>query len=85
MDHLQIEVCVCSACILKGAMDIIDSIESLGEVQDITGLQCSIEIKPVSCLGLPGHGKNSPIVRIGDNIIECATMETVMAHIMALA
>ncbi len=84
MDSLQIEVCVCSSCVMKGAMDIIDSIESLNDVRDITHLDCEITINPVSCIGLPNHGKVSPIVRIDDHIIENANMETVMAWIMDL-
>ena len=84
MNKLEVKVCVCSSCVMKGAIDIIDSIENLNEVRDITHLNCNIEIKPVKCIGFPNHGKKSPIVQIGDSIIENANMETVMSHIMAL-
>jgi NADH:ubiquinone oxidoreductase subunit E len=83
MDALRIEVCVCSACVMKGAMDIIDSIESLNEVRDIVHLDRELIIETVGCLGLPNHGKESPIVRVGETVIKNANMETVMACITA--
>jgi len=84
MEKLEINVCVCSACVMQGAMDIIDSIESLNDIKDITNIDCELVINPVKCIGLPNHGKQSPVVQIGDTVITNANMETVMSYIMKL-
>ena len=82
MKDLTIEVCACSSCVMKGAMDIIDSIENLNDVKEFAEKEYNIEIKPVNCIGTPNHGSASPVVRIGDQILENATAETVMAQIL---
>ena len=42
MEDLKVAVCVCTECVMKGAMDIIESIESLNDVKDVLELSRGI-------------------------------------------
>ncbi|MEF9919008.1 MAG: NAD(P)H-dependent oxidoreductase subunit E [Eubacterium sp.] len=84
MEDLKIEVCVCTECVMKGAMDIIESIESLNDVKDILELTRGIVIDTVKCIGEAKHGLQSPIVCVGGHVIENAKTETVMAQILEM-
>ena len=72
MEDLKVAVCVCTECVMKGAMDIIESIER------------GIYIETVKCIGEAKHGMKSPIVSVGNVVIEKANTETVMAQILEM-
>lgn len=84
MNDLKVEVCVCTECIMKGAMDIIESIESLNDVKDVLDLTRGIFIETVHCIGEAKHGMKSPIVNVGGVMIEKANTETVMSQILLM-
>ena len=87
MEKLDIEVCVCTECIMDGAMDIIESIEQLKEMkeamQEKYNTDMEINITPVKCLGEVKHGIHSPKVSINGQIFENTDSQTIMAEIIA--
>lgn len=85
MKKLVVEVCVCTECVMKGAMEIIESIESLKKLKVQLRLNTQIEIEMSKCLGEAKHGASSPLVRIGGDLLERADSETVMARIIGAA
>lgn len=80
MENLRVQVCVCTECVMKGAMDIIESIESLNDVKDTLGMERGIVIEHVSKLPKVPHA--CPAVMVGEVLIENATTQTVMAEIL---
>jgi len=83
---LFIEICVCTECVMNGAMDIMDSIERLksmsDQLEDKYDTDIEITIHPVKSLGESKHGKLSPKVAINGKIFENANNSTIMAEIM---
>lgn len=86
MEKLDIKVCVCTECVMNGAMDIIESIDGLKEMfennEDEYDTDIKINVTPVKCLGEPKHGNQSPRVSIDGQIFDNANNETIMAEIM---
>lgn len=86
MSLLNIEICVCTECVMNGAMDIMDSIEHLTSMSDYLEDQYDTDIEivihPVKSLGESKHGALSPKVAINGIIFENATSSTIMAEIM---
>lgn len=82
MEDLKVQVCVCTECVMRGAMSIIESIESLNDVKDTLGMERGIVIETVSNIDVDGH--DCPVVRVGDIFIKNATTQTVMEKILML-
>lgn len=86
MEDLVIEVCVCTECVMDGAMDIMESIDELkeiyGDLQEDYDTDIKINVIPVKCLGEAKHGDHSPRVSINGEILENANNQTVMAEII---
>ena len=85
MKKLTVTVCVCTECVMNGAIDLIESIESLNKLKVQLRLQTQIEVNTSKCIGEPRHGDHSPVVEINGEKIENANAETVMAKIIALS
>lgn len=85
MKKLIVEVCVCTECVMKGAMDIIESIESLKKLKVQLRFNTQIQIVMNKCLGEAKHGTASPLVKINGELLERANSETVMAKIIGMA
>lgn len=85
MKKLIVEVCVCTECVMKGAMDIVESIESLKKLKVQLRFNTQIQIEMRKCLGEAKHGMDSPLVRINGDLLQKASSETVMAKIIGLA
>lgn len=84
MKKITVEVCVCTQCVLNGAMHIIESIESLKKLKVQLRMNSQINIVPAPSLVEGKHSDISPIVRINGEILEKADSETVMAKIISL-
>lgn len=82
MKKLTVEVCVCTQCVLNGAMHIIESIESLKKLKVQLRMNTQVNIVTSSSLVEGKHADLAPVVRINGEIIEKATSETVMARIL---
>ncbi|WP_312642838.1 NAD(P)H-dependent oxidoreductase subunit E [Hydrogenoanaerobacterium sp.] len=85
MKKLIVEVCVCNECVMKGAMDIIESIESLKKLKVQLRFNTQIQIEMNKCLGETKHGLQSPLIKVNGELIEKADSETVMAKVIGLA
>lgn len=82
METLKVQVCVNTPCMIRGAMDIIDQIETLNDIVDDLQLSKSIEIIPVKELQGSDDPANCPVVEVGDKLICNASAENVMEVIL---
>lgn len=87
MEKLDIEVCVCTECVMDGSMDIIESIEHLkemsGDYKEQYDTDMEVHITPIKCLGEGKHGAHSPKVSINGKVFENTDSQTIMAEIIA--
>lgn len=84
MKKLIVEVCVCTQCVMNGAMDIIESIESLKKLRVQLQLNAQIEIVTTTTLGNGTTAHSAPVVAINGEIIEHADSETIMSRIVEM-
>ena len=84
MKKVNVEVCVCTQCVLNGAMHIIESIESLKKLKVQLRLNTQVNITTCTNLVEGTHPDISPVVRINGDLIENADSETVMERIIAM-
>lgn len=86
MKNINIEICVGTKCVMNGAMDIMQSIESLKEISSELPEQydanIEINISTVKCLEEAKHVCNSPRVSINGKIFENTNSQTIMAEII---
>lgn len=80
----KIEVCMCTQCVMNGAMDIVESVEGLKKLIPQLGLHIQPKIVTNACLGSPKHGERSPVVSIDGKLVERAQPEIVMSMVLAL-
>ena len=84
MEKIIVEVCAGTHCTMMGAMNIIDSVHSLDEIQrEMGGTFCEVEVRAIPCMDLCRQGIQGPIVRVNGQLIHEAESENVMAAIMA--
>ena len=83
MGTIHVEVCAGTHCTMMGAMNILDAIHSLEELQQQMDNPCNIEVKAVPCMNLCREHVQGPFVRVEDKLIAHAESESVMAAIMA--
>ena len=63
MKKIHVEVCVCTACVMNGSVDLMESVESLRELRGqmeegfMTEPQGELEITTNKCLGGVPHQK----------------------------
>lgn len=81
-DVLTIEICCNTQGMLRGAMDIIDQIETLNDIVDDLNLTKSIKVVPVKALEGSDVDDNCPVAKVGDVLIQHATSESVMESIL---
>jgi NADH:ubiquinone oxidoreductase subunit E len=82
---ILVEVCAGTRCTLMGAMDIIDNVESLRELQQRINPNCEIEVRPISCTHACDNGPDAPVVIINGETLLSTDVESVMEKISALA
>ena len=82
MKKQEIKVCVCTQCVLNGAMDIVESIESLQKLKSQLRLNTSIKVIADESFCDKSKKNISPVVSIDGEILENATSEMVTAHII---
>lgn len=82
MKKTEVKICVCTGCVLSGAIDIISGAENIRKLAKTT--KTAIKISPAYLIGDSVHDKSSPVVLINDELIENANSETVMAKILSL-
>lgn len=84
MKKIVVEICAGTHCTLMGAMDIMDAVASLSDIQHEADPACEIEIRPIPCPDTCQNGRKSPMVRVNGQILFKADSETVMALILDL-
>ena len=88
IQKMDIEICVCTECVMNGSMDIMQSIEQLKEMseelEDKYNTDIELNTTPVKCLGKSKHGIHSPKVSINEKVFENTDSQTIMAEIIAL-
>ena len=85
MKSLEVKVCVCTHCIMKGAMDIVESIESLQKLKSQLRFNTAVKVYANECLcEKSGHGEHSPRVYVKGECLADATSETVTAKIISI-
>ena len=67
MKKIHVEVCVCTACVMNGSVDLMESVESLRELRGLGGVP---------------HQEDSPVVAVEGKVFKKADAETVMAYIV---
>ena len=82
MKKLTVEVCVCTRCVMNGAMDLIEAVESLKKLKGQLRLNTQVQIVPVSCIGDCKHAETAPVARVDGEIINSADSETIMSRIV---
>ena len=81
MKRMTVEICVCTKCVMHGAMDIIESVEGLKKLKTQLRLGSQIEIETKNlCKGEDVY----PLVCINGERMERASSETVMAKVISL-
>ena len=81
--EVKVELCVCTECVMKGAMELADSIESLKKVKKYLGYDGDISIEMDKCLGESKHGEDSLVLVVDGEWITHGDSETVMEKIVA--
>ena len=84
MKRLEVKVCVCTQCIMNGAMDIVESVESLQKLKNQLRFDATIKIYAGEQLCSKENHDASPLVLINGERIERATSEIVMAKIISM-
>ena len=84
MKRLQVQVCACTKCIMMGAMEIMENIESLKKLKVQLRLQTQIDLIMDKKICGDLSDDAAPVVIINDEVIEQATPEIVMEKIVKL-
>lgn len=84
MKTIKVEVCVCTNCVMNGAMNIIEAIEGVAALEKQLRIENNIVITTSKKLADDNNGEKSPVVRINGELLYRTNTETVMAKIIAL-
>lgn len=85
MKSIEVKVCVCTHCVMNGAMEIVESIESLQKLKSQLRFHTNVKISAAESLcQKDGHGSASPLVIINNEVIERATSEMIAAKIISM-
>lgn len=88
MKKIKVEVCVCTGCVMNGATEILEAIESLQELKEQmipdVNEESSFEIITSKCLDGKQHHEQSPLLYIDGEIFSRANSETVMSHLISM-
>ncbi len=83
MKKVKVKVCVCTECVMNGAMDIIESIEGLKKLKVQLRLNSQFQVETDNCLTGEKHHGRSPLVMVEGELLEKCTSETVMSKILS--
>lgn len=84
MKKIMVEICTGTHCTLMGAMDIMDAVASLSEIQHEADPSCEIEIRPIPCPDTCQNGQIAPMVRVNGQALYKTDSESVMSLILSL-
>ncbi len=84
MKKIIVEVCACNNCILMGALEIAENIESLKKLRLQLKFNAKIEVVMSRKICENYSSDDTPVVSVNGNYLIKANSETVMEHIMML-
>ncbi len=84
MQRLDVKVCVCTQCVMNGAMDIVESIENLQKLKNQLRFKMTIRVIANECLCVKSDNEVAPLVIINDERIERATSDRVTEKIISI-
>ena len=74
MKKIQVKVCVCTACVMNGSVEIMESVESLRDLREqmeegYTAEEHEVlEIATDKCLGGLPHQEDAPVIAVDDKV-----------------
>ncbi len=83
MKNIDVEVCLCTQCVMGGAVDIIEAVESLRDLKGIIKRGTKINVTMHKNLGGQSHPNVAPVVRINGSEYRRTNCETVMSQVLA--
>lgn len=83
MKEIIVQVCAGTHCTMMGAMDIMDAIASLKELNHPALLNQAVKVEAVPCLDNCKQDAMGPVVKVAGQLIERADSESVMAAILS--
>jgi NADH:ubiquinone oxidoreductase subunit E len=84
MKRIEVRVCVCAHCVNSGAMDIVESVESLQKLRSQLRTGVSLKLNANESLCGRDQKEISPLVIVNEERIERATSDIVMSRIIAM-
>lgn len=84
MKRIEVKVCMCAQCVMNGAMDIVEAVESLKQLKSQLRLGATIRVTADECLCEKDERDVSPLVIVNGERLERATSEQVMSRVISL-
>ena len=88
MKKIQVKVCVCTACVMNGSVEIMESVESLRDLREqmeegYTAEEHEVlEIATDKCLGGLPHQEDAPVIAVDAPAPRPAAAAPAMAFIV---
>lgn len=88
MKKVEVKVCVCTACVMNGSVEIMESVESLRHLReqmedgDMIQGKRELIVTTDKCLGEVSHEADSPMVEVNGKVFTKADSESVMSYII---
>lgn len=88
MKKVEVKVCVCTACVMNGSVEIMESVESLRHLReqmedgDMIQGKRELIVATDKCLGVVSHEADSPMVEVNGKVFTKADSESVMSYII---
>lgn len=88
MKKVEVKVCVCTACVMNGSVEIMESVESLRHLReqmedgDMIQGKHELIVTTDKCLGEGPHEADSPMVEVNGKVFTKADSESVMSYII---
>ena len=88
MKKIQVEICMCTSCIISGSPQVMESVEKLKELHrlmqgDFPFGKDEITIIPCKGLSAKPHREDSPVARVNGKLLTKTSGEKVMQAVLA--
>ena len=83
MKRLDVNVCVCTHCVMNGALEIAESVKSLQKLKNQLRFDTAVRVNATEKLCKGTNTDASPLVVVGGEVIEKETSDVVMAKIIS--
>lgn len=84
MKKLNVEICACNRCIMMGAMDILESVESLKKLKVQLRLNAQVDLVMEKRICKDLGEEVSPVVSVNGEYMTNANPQSVMEQIIKL-